>query len=73
MMRPRTVVVVLAVLAIALPATASAPTLQYEQFDSDAVEIRDRQTSLVAIGRGPDQRVQCRRPNRLGQRWRRIG
>ncbi len=47
MMRPRTVVVVLAVLAIDLPATASAPTLQYEQFDSDAVEIRDRQTSLV--------------------------
>ena len=48
MMRPRTMLHAgLAVLAVALPATARAPDSQYERYDSDAVEIRDRETSLV--------------------------
>lgn len=48
MMRPRTMLHAgLAILAIALPATARAPDSQYERYDSDAVEIKDRETSLV--------------------------
>ncbi len=48
MMRPRTMLRVgLAALAIALPATATAPKTQYERFTTDAVEITDLETTLV--------------------------
>ncbi|CAN5818967.1 hypothetical protein BH11MYX4_BH11MYX4_68100 [soil metagenome] len=37
----------LAILAVALPATADAPETQYRQFDQDAAEIEDLKTTLV--------------------------
>jgi hypothetical protein len=39
--------IALGILAIALPATADAPQLQYDQFDSDADEVTDHFTGLV--------------------------
>ena len=45
--RPRPWRIVLGFLAVTLPAMADAPPLQYLGFDHDAVEITDRQTTLV--------------------------